>query len=192
MTHAQFGWIRPVPNLISGARVLCAPVLLWLALAHHEAAFGVVLVAALVSDIVDGLIARAFDATSALGSRLDSLADALLFPVAAFGAWVFHADALRPSVWAFVAVLGLALAENAAALLRYGRLSSFHTYLSRASAYALGVFVGGLFVFGFVPWLMWLAVAIAIIASLEEFVLLWRLPEWRSNVRGLWWVLRRS
>ncbi len=183
--------MRPVPNLITGARLACAPLLLWLALTGHEHAFGLVLVAALLSDIVDGLIARLCQATSALGARLDSLADALLFPVAAVGAWVFHAASLRPQAWLFVAVLGLALTENVAALWRYGRLSSFHTYLSRAAAYALGIFVGGLFVFGFVPWLMWLAVVLAVAASVEEFVLLWRLPRWRCDVRGLWWVLHR-
>lgn len=184
--------MRPVPNLITGARIACAPVLLWLALTGQERVFGLVLIAALLSDIVDGLVARLCRATSALGARLDSLADALLFPVAAVGAWVFHAASLRPYGWLFVAVVTLALAEYVAALWRYGRLSSFHTYLSRASAYALGIFVGGLFVFGFVPWLMWLAVVLAVAASVEEFVLLWRLPRWRSDVRGLWWVLQRA
>ncbi len=186
-------WLmRPVPNLITGARIACAPVLLWLALAGQERVFGLVLIAALLSDIVDGLVARLCRATSTLGARLDSLADALLFPVAAVGAWVFHAASLRPHAWLFVAVVTLALAEVVAALWRYGRLSSFHTYLSRASAYALGIFVGGLFVFGFVPWLMWVAVVLAVAASVEEFVLLWRLPRWRSDVRGLWWVLQRA
>jgi CDP-diacylglycerol--glycerol-3-phosphate 3-phosphatidyltransferase len=182
-------WMQPVPNLITAGRIACAPVLLWLAFTHQETAFGVVLVAALVSDIVDGLIARACHATSAFGAALDSVADSLLVPVAALGAWVFHADALHEHFWALLTVVGLALAENAVALLRYGRLSSFHTYLSRAAAYALGIFVGSLFVFGFVPWLMWLAVVLALVAHLEEFLLLWRLPTWRSDVRGLWWVM---
>jgi CDP-diacylglycerol--glycerol-3-phosphate 3-phosphatidyltransferase len=184
--------MRPVPNLITGARLACVPLLLWLALSGQERAFGIVLVAALLSDILDGLVARLCKATSALGARLDSLADALLFPVAATGAWIFHAQDLRPHAGLVVAVVALALAEYGAALWRYGRLSSFHTYLSRAAAYALGIFIGGLFMFGFVPWLMWLAAGLAIAANLEEFALLWRLPRWRSDVRGLWWVLRRA
>jgi len=121
---------------------------------------------------------------------LDSIADTLLFFTAAFGAWVFHDDALRAHPVAFALVPGLWIAENLAALLRYGRLSSFHTYLSRAAAYALGFFIGLLFLTGFESWLLYTALAFLIAATLEEFALLALLPEWTADVRGLWWVLR--
>jgi CDP-diacylglycerol--glycerol-3-phosphate 3-phosphatidyltransferase len=87
-------------------------------------------------------------------------------------------------------VAGLWILENLLSLLRYGRLSSFHTYLSKAAAYALGFFLGWLFLFGFVQPVMLAAVAVAVLASLEELALLALLPRWRSNVRGLWWVWR--
>jgi CDP-diacylglycerol--glycerol-3-phosphate 3-phosphatidyltransferase len=183
-------WLRLVPNLISTARLLAVPVLVALAYTRREEPFGALLVAALVSDILDGLIARAFRITSQLGAKLDSAADALLLPTAAYGVWVFHPAVALEHRAAFTLVLALWIGEYLAALLRYGRLSSFHTYGARIAAYALGIFVGGLFVFGYIPWLMWLAVIVAVAASLEEFALLWLLPQWRSNVRGLWWVMR--
>jgi phosphatidylglycerophosphate synthase len=183
-------WLRPVPNLISAARLVAVPFLLALAFSRREHAFGVLLVIALASDVIDGMIARAFSLTSQLGARLDSLADALLLPVAAYGVWVFHPAVARDYRGAFALVLVLWIGEYVAALLRYGRLSSFHTYLARVAAYALGIFVGGLFVFGFVAWLMALAVVLAVAASLEEFALLWLLPKWHANVKGLWWVMR--
>ena len=184
--------MRPVPNLISVARLLTVPVLIVLAAQENRYAFGVLLVAALVSDILDGLLARALSLESQLGALLDSTADALLLPVAAYGVWVFHPDIVRTYRGAFALVLLLWLGEYLVAFWRYRRLSSFHTYLARAAAYAMGIFVGGLFVFGFVPWLMWLAVVLAVCASVEEYLLLWQLPQWRSNVRGLWWVMRRA
>jgi len=81
--------------------------------------------------------------------------------------------------------------ENLAALLRYGKLSSFHTYLSRAAAYAMGIFIGVLFCFGFHLWLMRLALGVFLVATGEEFVLLGLLPTWTADVRGTWWVLRK-
>ena len=58
--------------------------------------------------------------------------------------------------------------------LRYGRLSSFHTYLSKVVANLLGLFIGWLFLFGFEPWLLYVAAGASIVASLEEIALLSR------------------
>ncbi len=181
---------RHLPNLISGARIAAAPVLAALALADMRTAFTWLLVVALLSDIADGLIARIFSFTSPLGARLDSIGDALLFAVAAFGIWVFHETVIRAYWPAFALVLALWLVEHLAALWRYGRLSSFHTYASRVAAYALGIFVGVLFVWGLQPWLLYLATGLSVLASLEECVLLMLVPEWRADVRGAWWVVR--
>jgi CDP-diacylglycerol--glycerol-3-phosphate 3-phosphatidyltransferase len=181
-----------VPNVVTGARLAATPALLLLAVLHEERLFGWLLVAALLSDIADGLIARSLRIESRLGAALDSTADALLFPVAAYGVWVFHRQVVDDHGVAFLVVLACWLGEYAVALWRYGKFSSFHTYLARIGAYALGIFVGALFLFGFQPLIMWVAVVTAVIASLEEFLLLWRLPEWRGNVRGLWWVLREQ
>jgi hypothetical protein len=40
--------------------------------------------------------------------------------------------------------------------------------------------------------MLYLAVGASIVASLEEIALVARLPKWRADVRGLWWVLREG
>jgi CDP-diacylglycerol--glycerol-3-phosphate 3-phosphatidyltransferase len=80
--------------------------------------------------------------------------------------------------------------ENLLALVRYGRLSSFHTVCSKITANLLGLFIGVLFLFGLHPWLLYLAAGMSILASLEELALLALLRQWRADVRGVWWVLR--
>jgi cardiolipin synthase (CMP-forming) len=182
--------LRHVPNALSIARILSAPVLAVLAARGLEAAFTWVLVPALLSDIVDGLIARAFDLRSRLGALLDSVADTLLLFAACYGIWVFHPGVFADHAVTGAAFLGAWLAENVAALLRYGRLSSFHTYLSKLAGYLLGIFVGVLFVFGFQPWLLYLAAGTSILGNCEELLLLALLPRWQADVRGAWWVLR--
>lgn len=176
--------------MLTSLRIAAIPVLGWLAIARHHSGFAVLLIACLVGDIADGILARVLHATSALGALLDSIADTLLFGVAAYGAWAFYPDAVRQHAVGFSSILALWVAENAAALLRYGRLSSFHTYLSRIAAYVMGIFIGLLFVAGFQAWLLYLAVGMLALATAEEFVLLWLLPEWTADVRGVWWVLR--
>jgi CDP-diacylglycerol--glycerol-3-phosphate 3-phosphatidyltransferase len=87
-------------------------------------------------------------------------------------------------------MVGAWLGEAAVAWARYGRLSSFHTYLSKVAGYLLGIFVGVLFVFGFYPGLLYVAVATSVLGNIEELVLLRLLPAWRADVRGVYWVLR--
>ena len=183
-------WLRHVPNVLSGARALAVPVLLVLALEEQRVAFAWVLIPALLSDVFDGWIARAFGLESKLGAALDSVADSLMLFVSVYGIWVFHPEVIREHAWLCGIAVGLWALEDLLALARYGRLSSFHTYLSKVVANLLGFFIGWLFLFGFEPWMLHLAAGTSIVASLEELVLLRVLPEWRADVRGLWWVLR--
>lgn len=183
-------WLRHVPNVLSGARALAVPVLLVLALEEQRVAFAWVLIPALLSDVFDGWIARAFGLESKLGAALDSVADSLMLFVSVYGIWVFHPEVIREHAWLCGIAVGLWALEDLLALARYGRLSSFHTYLSKVVANLLGLFIGWLFLFGFEPWMLHLAAGTSIVASLEELVLLRVLPEWRADVRGLWWVLR--
>jgi CDP-diacylglycerol--glycerol-3-phosphate 3-phosphatidyltransferase len=183
-------WLRHLPNVLSGGRALAVPVLAALAIAGRETEFTWVLVPALLSDIVDGLIARVFHLESRLGAMLDSAADTLMLFVSLYGVWVFHPYVILEHPWLCGAAVGLWALEDVLALLRYGRLSSFHTYLSKVVANLLGFFIGWLFLAGFEPWMLYLAAGTSIVASLEELALLRVLPEWRADVRGLWWVLR--
>jgi phosphatidylglycerophosphate synthase len=181
--------LKQLPNALSVARILATPVLAALAATGQETAFTWVLVPALLSDIADGLIARIFHLQSRLGALLDSVGDLLLLLASCYGAWVFHPEVVEQHWIALVALLGAWALECGASLVRYGRLSSFHTYLSKVAGYLLGIFVGVLFVFGFQPWLLYLAVGVSVLGNLEEMLLLALLPEWRSDVRGLAWVL---
>jgi cardiolipin synthase len=70
--------IRHLPNLLSGLRVLAAPLAAWLILAGHDSAALALFAAAGFSDAADGFIARRWGFTSHFGAWLDPLADKLL------------------------------------------------------------------------------------------------------------------
>jgi CDP-diacylglycerol--glycerol-3-phosphate 3-phosphatidyltransferase len=184
--------LRQLPNALSGARLLAAPVLVALALGGQQRAFTIILIAALVTDIADGWIARRFQLQSPLGAMLDSAGDVGTLLAAAVGVAVFHPDLWQQHQIAIALVLGGWVIECLLALLRYGRLSSFHTYAAKAAGYALGIFIAALFTFGFLAWLFYVATALSVLSTAEELLLLWRLPQWRADVRGLWWVLRQT
>ena len=168
------------------------PVLVWLALLGDHGTFGIVLMCCLAGDVLDGAIARAFAMTSAPGALFDSVADALLFVAAAAGLVLLYPADIASHAVAFWSIPVAWLSENAAALIRYGRLSSFHTYLSRGAAVAMGVFGVVLFAYRFDPALLRVAAAMVVLATLEEFFLLYLLPQWTADVRGLFWVVSRA
>lgn len=182
--------LRQLPNLLSAVRIAAVPVLVALAAYGLKSAFTWVLVPALLTDVADGLVARMFHLQSKLGALLDSIGDASLLFACAYGIWLFHPELVQEHRVAGGVLIGAWLIEMLAALLRYGRLSSFHTYLSKIAGWLLGIFVGVLFVFGFLPWLFYAAIAVSVVGTVEELVLLALLPEWRPDVRGLAWVLR--
>jgi len=173
------------------ARIVATPVLIFLALTDREDAYKWLLLAALISDIVDGLIARTFSITSKLGSRLDTLADTLLWPVAIFGIWIFHPEVMTEHWIVIALVLGLWAIEMIVAWLRYGKLTSFHTYTIRVSVYGFGIFIVSLFLWGLQPWLLYVASALNMLGNVESLIIMALLPEWTSDLRGLYWVLQQ-
>jgi cardiolipin synthase (CMP-forming) len=75
--------IVTIPNVISLARLACAPVFLWLLVDDELLAAAALLAVLGASDWVDGWIARHFDQGSDLGKVLDPVADRILLLVAA-------------------------------------------------------------------------------------------------------------
>ncbi len=190
MARGSHGSWRQVPNALSLARIACAPVLLALAVLGQDRAFTWLLIPALLTDAVDGCIARRFHLESRLGARLDSLGDSLLWYATLAGVVLLRGDVLAAHAWPVGAIVACWLLESAMALWRYGRLSSFHTYASKVAGVVLSVYVGTLFVFGHQSWLLGLAAFTSIAANAEELLLLRWCPVWRTDVKGAWWVWR--
>ena len=147
-------WFSNVPNAISLSRIVAVPVLLGAAATGRHDLFAYVLLYAMVSDIVDGFLARSLHLESEFGARLDSVADLGTVAASIAGLVAFERPFLAShpySVGVFVFALSF---EIGFALWRYGRVSSFHTYLSRAAAYAMGIFIMDLFLIGFHVWVV--------------------------------------
>ena len=184
--------LRHLPNAISVARLASTPVLVWLAWTSRETAFTWLLIAALASDAVDGMLARSFGWASSIGSLFDSVADATLMLTTAYGVWVFHPYVFTEYGVIIWTVIALWAVEHIVALVRYGRLSSFHTALVRHGVLVFSIFLGVLFLFGFQLWLFYLSAILSVAAVLEQLAMIALLPEWTPDLRGgLPEVLRR-
>jgi cardiolipin synthase len=180
---------RNSPNAISIAR-LCATVFLLAAVFQHRIdLFKWILLACLLSDILDGLIARTFNLTSKLGASLDSAADMLTMLIGFVGVYVFQRAFVEEHFAGLLIVAAFYMAEILAALIRYRKLSSLHTLLDRVAAYGGGIFVMSLFLWGYHGWLFQLTVFVYVASLTEEMILIFILPEWKTDVGNIFRVL---
>ena len=180
---------RNLPNAISIARLCATVILLGSVVFDRVTIFKWVLLGCLLSDVADGLIARALNLTSKLGAFLDSLADVATMFVAVLGILVFQEPFVAKHYSGLLLVVGFYLAEVVASLWRYGRVSSFHTVLARVAAFIGGVFVMSLFLWGYQGWLYQRTILVYLLALTEEMLLIYLLPEWRSDVGGIYRLL---
>jgi phosphatidylglycerophosphate synthase len=185
------GLVANIPNALSLLRLLASPVLLVLALGEQGRPFRWLLVFCLLSDVADGLIARALRIKSRIGALLDSTADILVSAMAVFGVFTFQSQMVREHYSPVLVVIALYLLAAGGGVVRYGRLASFHTIACRIAAYAQGIFVVMLLFRGYEPTLFYLMTGVSVLAYIEEITLLWLLPTWSTDVGGLYWILRK-
>ena len=181
-----------LPNLISLSRVAAAPVMWVLIYLDLESPFKWLLTFAFFTDLIDGVIARKLRQVTRLGSILDSYGDSLTILSGIAGLVRFRPELFEDYSMVLIVILSLHVMQLLLSLWRYGRPSSFHTLSAKAGALAIGMFMLITLHFYFIPWLFWLTVCILVIDALEESILVLLIPEWKNDIRGLWWVIRRK
>jgi cardiolipin synthase len=131
--------IATIPNLISGVRLACVPLFLYLLLGAEARRSAAVLLATLgATDWVDGYIARRWNQVSTLGKVLDPVADrvVLLVGVVAIlldGAaplWVGIASLGREALISIGTVVVAALGGRRIDVSRAGKAGTFLTYFA--------------------------------------------------------------
>jgi CDP-diacylglycerol--glycerol-3-phosphate 3-phosphatidyltransferase len=178
-------------NLITFYRLTAALLLLILLARQEFGPFRCLLILSFLTDAVDGYLARRFNVLSVFGARVDSVADDLTVLVAILGIVVYRPDFLRSEWLLAAAMVLLYLAQNTAALIRYRKLTSFHTVAAKIAALLQGAFL--ILVF-FLPeplrWFFYLTAAATLMDLTEEILLVFLLPQWQANVKGVYWVLK--
>jgi CDP-diacylglycerol--glycerol-3-phosphate 3-phosphatidyltransferase len=178
----------PLPNLISLLRLCAAPVML--ILAWHGDAHVVLglLILSFASDVLDGYLARRLGQTSALGAKLDSLGDFVIYLTIPLAGWWLWPDMIQREAMAFLVVLASCILPPVVALGKFRTTTSYHTWAAKLAALCVGGSVIVLFAGG-PNWLFRFAAPVSVYAGLEEIAITLLLSNNRSNVRSVWHVL---
>ncbi|MFD2247950.1 CDP-alcohol phosphatidyltransferase family protein [Pontibacter ruber] len=184
-------WTFYLINGITFYRLLAAFILSYLLLNKNLDVFKWLLPLSFFTDAIDGYLARRYNAVSILGSKLDSVADQLTLVAAVAGLFVFRTGFIQDNAPIIAFVIALYAGQTIMALLRYRRISSFHTYLAKIASVLVAAFLVLIFL---VPQpvytLFYLTALVISMELLEEMMLVLVLPEWKADVKGLYWVLQ--
>ncbi len=178
-------------NGITAYRLVASFILLYHVFTGQADIFKWMLAISFFTDAIDGFLARWYKVTSVMGARLDSIADDLTILVAVIGVFRLKPDFVQQELVLIIVLLALLVIQTVMALIRYGKISSFHTYLAKLAALLQGSFLILLFFLPEPPLtLFYIASVVTILEIAEEMILVVLLPEWKANVHGLYWALK--
>ncbi len=189
-THKQVWYVI---NGITLYRVIAAPVLLVLLFTKQHEIFKWLLGVSFFTDMIDGYLARKFKVTSILGTKLDSIGDDLTVLVGLIALFVLKLEFIKQHIIILIILLALFLVQTTYAFIRYRKMTNFHTYLAKTAALLQGVFLILVFFTEEPSLILFYAATIVTMLELtEEIILVNSLPQWKANVKGIYWVLKNK
>lgn len=184
--------IYNIPNGLSLYRIIIVPFIIYLLISGDEKTFAIFLCINLITDFLDGFIARTFNQVTNFGARLDSLADYGTYFLAFTGLFVFKWGDLANNGWILYIFILLMVTIQSLHFLKFGTFSSFHLYSFKTTGYLHGLLFILWFFVGFVPVYYYFAIGFGILSEIESLTLVFRLKERKSNAKGLYWVIREK
>lgn len=179
-----------IADWFSFYRIAAIPILLPLLLLEERELFTWFLLVSYSTDAIDGYLARKLKISSARGSQLDSIGDQVTFAMGLIGLVVFETDFITENLILILIAFVPYLFQMILAIIKYGKATSFHTYLAKVSAVVQAVFILWLLFFGPVYWLFYFMVFLGLLETLEEITLIFMYDKWVSDVKGFFFALK--
>lgn len=146
----------------------------------------------LVTDILDGWIARRFRWQTAIGARLDSWADLGTYILAFYAIYRFRWSDIRPDAFMILLFAAVMALSYLLVFVKFRGLIGLHTYMFKITGYVQGAFLVILFLWGYYRLPYYLCLGWGTLACLEEIIIILLLKKPRSDVKGLYWILKNK
>ncbi len=181
-----------IADWFSFYRIAAAPLLLILLWFDERELFTWFLLISYCTDMIDGYLARKFKMTSPRGSQLDSLGDQITFIIGLIGLLNFEFNFIIENYLIILIAFIPYIIQILIAYKKYGKATSFHTYLAKLSAIIQGGFILSSLFFSPIYLLFYFMIALGLLETLEEIILIFMHKEWASDVKGIYWALKNK
>lgn len=179
-----------IADWFSFYRIAAAPFLIIMLLLYERELFTWFLLISYSTDMIDGYLARKLKITSPRGSQLDSIGDQITLLLGVIGLIVFEYDFMKDNYLLIIIAFIPYFIQMLIAYKKYGKATSFHTYLAKLSAIIQGVFILGSLFFGPIYWLFYIMIIFGLLETIEEIYLIFMYDKWVSDVKGIYWALK--
>lgn len=166
-------------------RFLCAPAMLCFGYFYHTrftTLIVVLLFLGLLSDILDGIIARKQNTSTAKMRRLDSQTDMIFWLSAGFTAWFIWPQTISENSFVIWILLGMEASCYVVSILKFGRETCTHAYLSKFWGITLLAAFTDLILNGNAGFLFYFCLCAGIISHLDRILITLILPKWQHDV----------
>lgn len=181
------------PNLITATRIALTPAVLMVAVAGSKPWFVGLISATLLTDALDGYLARRLNARSDLGRKLDSAADYLTLTIGLAGIALLWPEIMRREMPWIIAALVSFFAVIVVGFVHLGRAPCYHTWISKIGAVGCALSLIPLLSGGTALPFHALTV-LQVIGGVEELLIVFLVPWHAGEMPTLWhaWRLRRA
>jgi cardiolipin synthase (CMP-forming) len=166
-------------------RLTLAPIILSLAYFVGEKSKPAILILmylGLISDILDGIIARYQNQSSEKLRRMDSQADMIFWLSIGFSTWILYPKLISDNVFAIRVILGMEIACYTISILRFKRETCTHAYLSKLWGITLLIAFTSLIGFNKAGFPFNLAIVVGLVSHLDRILITLILPKWTYDI----------
>ena len=142
---------------------------------------------AVLSDVLDGWVARRYGVDTQWLREADSRVDTCLYVFVGLSMWCAYPETLARWTFPLSAMAASHLLQWGTALFKFGKLASYHSVTAKLWGVSLGVATGFLFAFSFEPFL-WGPAVLGIVDNIHEIYMTCVLSEWTHDV----WDIRAA
>lgn len=174
-----------IPQLLILFRFLLAPIILGLAYyTGKEATTTIVILMylGLLSDILDGIIARKQNVSTATLRRLDSQSDMLFLLSIGISSWIIYPELISNHIWEIRFILALEVLCYIVSIVKFKKESSSHAFLSKMWGLSLLAAFTAMIGFKYAGIPFYIALILGFIAHIDRLLITLILPRWTHDV----------
>jgi phosphatidylglycerophosphate synthase len=174
-----------IPTALILFRFLLAPVILCLAYFKGENSRQIILVLmylGLISDILDGIIARKQSLSSEKLRRMDSQTDMVFWLSIGFATWILYPQLIRDNSVAIWIILGMEVSVYVISILKFKRETCTHAFLSKVWGITLLIAFTSLIGFNHAGVPFFLAIVMGLISHVDRILITLILPKWTHDI----------
>lgn len=180
---------RAIPWLMAAMRAALGPAIV---LGERAGWSGLTLAAmvviALLSDIFDGVLARRWKCDTASVRLFDSMADIVFYLGCAAALWMSRPQLTQSFAVPLAIVIGLEALRLVFDLVKFGKPTSYHTYLAKTCGLVLAITIVMSFAahtMAVLKFAWWIALGIGVLYCLEGLAISLIMPEWQNDLKTL-------